>query len=72
MCGRAPCDRPNCSWGEEHRRECEARVVMRWPGEKRTEYYANVKKQRGEPATQELIREVNQQWTISQRKRSLL
>lgn len=62
MCGKAPCDSPNCTWGEKHRKECEAREVMRWSREKRAEYYADVKKRRGEAALKELIEEVNKQW----------
>lgn len=62
MCGKAPCDSANCTWGEKHRKECEAREVMRWSREKRAEYYADVKKRRGETALKELIEEVNKQW----------
>ena len=72
MCGRAPCDKPNCTWSEAWRAECEAREVMRWSREKRAEYYADVKKLRGEAAAQELIKNVREQWTISQRQPSLL
>lgn len=72
MCGAKPCDKSNCTWSEKHRRECEARTVLRWSREKRTEHYAGVKKQRGEEAAQELIKEVKQQWAISQRQPSLL
>jgi hypothetical protein len=45
---------------------------MRWSREKRAEYYADVKKRRGEAAAQQLIKEVKEQWTISQRQPSLL
>lgn len=74
MCGKAPCDSANCTWGEKHRKECEAREVMRWPREKRVEYYANVKKCRGETAAQELINNVREQWGKwqNQRQQSLL
>lgn len=72
MCGRAPCDKPNCTWGEKHRQECEAREVMRWDRYKRTEYYADVKKRRGEAALKTLIEEVKNQWNISQQQPSLL
>ena len=67
MCGVKPCDKPNCTWGEKHRRECEARSVLRWPREKRTEYYADVKKRRGNAAAQELIRAVRAEWEKSQK-----
>ena len=72
MCGARPCDKPNCTWGDQHRKECEAREVMRWSREKRTEYYSDVKKRRGDAALKELIEEVKKQWTISQRQPSLL
>lgn len=68
MCGAAPCDKPSCTWGEKHRRECEAREVMRWDRIKRTEYYADVKKRRGEAALKELIEEVKKQWSSSQQQ----
>jgi len=47
-------------------------MVLQWGREKRAGYYADVKKCRGEDAAQELIREVKQQWEISQRQPSLL
>ena len=66
MCGAKPCDKPNCTWGEKHRKECEAREVMRWDRVKRSDYYADVKKRRGEVALKELIEEVKKQWNVSQ------
>lgn len=39
---------------------------MRWSREKRAEYYADVKKRRGEAAAQELIKNVREQWQKSQ------
>lgn len=66
MCGKAPCDSANCTWGEKHRKECEAREVMLWSREKRAEYYADVKKRRGEAAAQQLIKNVREQWQKSQ------
>lgn len=45
---------------------------MRWDRFKRTEYYADVKKRRGESALKELIKNVREQWTTSQRQPSLL
>lgn len=29
VCGKNPCEKPDCTWSERHRRECEARMVMR-------------------------------------------
>ncbi len=62
MCGKAPCEKPDCTWGELFRRQCEARWVIRQPKAGRTEYYALVKKHRGEGALKTLIEEVNAQW----------
>lgn len=62
MCGNSPCDKPNCTWGERHRLECEARDVMRLLRAQRARYYADVAKQRGEAAAQDLIHEVKRQW----------
>ena len=70
MCGKAPCDSTNCTWGEKHRKECEAREVMRWDRIKRTEYYADVKKRRGEAAAKDLIMEVKQQWLREQESKT--
>lgn len=66
MCGREPCDRPNCTWTEAHRRECEARTVARLQTETRIAYHADVKKKRGEAAAQQLIKDVREQWNKQQ------
>lgn len=70
MCGPSPCDKPNCTWSETHRHECEAREVMRWDKERRTAYFQGVKKQRGKVAAKELIGEVNQQWLREQESKT--
>lgn len=62
MCGRFHCGQQSCTWSEEHRFACEAREVMRWPGEKRKDYYAKVKINRGESALATLIAVVNREW----------
>lgn len=62
MCGRAVCEKPNCTWGEKFRLECEGRLVMRWDRLTRLEYYADVKKKRGAAAAQQLIEETKKQW----------
>lgn len=41
---------------------------MRWPREKRTGYYADVKQRRGEAALKELIEEVKKQWGTSKQQ----
>jgi hypothetical protein len=64
MCGRKPCDKPDCTWSERHRVECEARWVMRLPKSKRVEYYTKVKEHRGEKAAMKLLDEVNRQWRL--------
>lgn len=66
MCGPAPCDKPSCTWVEKHRRECEARDVLTMPRVKRIEYYAGVKRHRGEAALKDLIEEVKKQWNATQ------
>ena len=50
---------------ERHRRECEARHVMKLVHQARRDYYAGVRKQRGEAAMKELIAEVNRQWVLA-------
>lgn len=66
MCGPAPCAKPNCTWSASHRLQCEARLVMRWDRITRLAYYADVKRQRGEAAAQQLIEETQKQWKTSQ------
>ena len=66
MCGPSPCSKPNCTWGEKHRLECETREVLRWDRLTRLAYYADVKKKRGETAAQELTKNVREQWQKSQ------
>ncbi len=53
------------TWSEQHRRECEARHVMKLPLGARREYYRHVADKRGEPAMHELIAEVNRQWKMA-------
>jgi hypothetical protein len=62
MCGKAPCDKPDCTWGEKYRKECEARVVMRWKKDRRQAYYQKVAKTRGKAAARALIAAVRQEW----------
>jgi len=50
---------------ERHRRECEARHVMKLVHLARRAHYAGVRKQRGEAALKELIAEVNRQWVLA-------
>jgi len=66
MCGANPCGKPNCTWGEKHRLECEARLVVSWDRLTRLTYYADVKKKRGQAAAQQLIEETKKQWNTSQ------
>lgn len=62
MCGQAPCEKPDCTWSEKHRAECEAREVLGWDKGRRLAYYANVKAKRGDQAMQQLVDEVKRQW----------
>lgn len=64
MCGADPCDKPDCTHSEQHRAECEARTVMRWPRAQRQDYYDKVKRARGEKAAKELAAAVSEQWKI--------
>lgn len=66
MCGFSPCDSEQCSWGERHRFECEARDVMMKPFDVRHAYYRDVMKRRGEVEAKKLVSEVDRQWGISQ------
>ena len=66
MCGKAPCDRQNCTRSREHLKDCEARLVMTWPAEKRATFYAEVLKKRGPEATAELKQRVGEAWKKSQ------
>lgn len=45
---------------------CEARHVMRWPREKRANYYEDVLKKRGPAALAELKRRVGAAWKTNQ------
>lgn len=62
MCGPAACEKPECTWTETHRHECEAREVLKWDRERRLAYYGQVKAKRGEAAMQRLVDEVKRQW----------
>ncbi|MEO9231606.1 MAG: hypothetical protein ABI216_22010 [Devosia sp.] len=53
---------------EQHRRECEARQVMRMPGNERQAHYEAIGKIRGQMARSNLIDEVNKQYKIQQQK----
>ena len=55
MCGRHPCEKPNCTHSESHRAACEARTVIGWPQSQRRSYYALVQKNRGDNAMRELF-----------------
>jgi len=46
---------------EQHRKECEARQVLKWPFEKRKPYLELVGKRRGEQARMELEAEIIRQ-----------
>lgn len=52
------------TWSEQHRRECEARHVMKLALEQRRTYYQHVAEIRGETAARELVAEVKRQWAI--------
>lgn len=62
MCGKAACEKPDCTWSEKFRAETEAREVLGWDKGRRLAYYAQVKAKRGDPAMQALVAEVKRQW----------
>ena len=64
MCGEKPCEKKICTWSETHRRECEARELIRKPSDDRKAYYSKVQKSRGQKALDELRAEVNRQWAM--------
>lgn len=47
---------------EQHRRECEARLVLSWPLAQRREYLKGVAEVRGDAAAEELKQEIRRQW----------
>lgn len=59
MCGRSPCDKPGCTWGEAHRAMCEARTVAVWGKEQRMKFYGDVRLRRGDAAARLLANDVN-------------
>jgi len=67
MCGALPCDKPDCTHSEAHRAACEARTVMRWPRSRRQDFYALVKKVRGEQAARELSQNVSDEYRRAQK-----
>jgi hypothetical protein len=62
MCGADPCEKPDCTHGEQHRAACEARTVMRWPKHERLSFYGMVRRNRGESAARELLANVSAEW----------
>lgn len=65
MCGTKRCKKPDCTWSEKFRRECEARCVCAMQNRKlRLEYIRDIKRIRGERAAQELMDEVHRQWKL--------
>lgn len=66
-----PCDCSQCSptprvtATEQHRRECEARGVLKMPKAQRVAYYEGVEKHRGIKGLQYLIEEVKRQYAAS-------
>jgi len=47
MCGRKPCDKPDCTWSRHHMRLCEARYVLKMAREHRRHYLGMVEAKRG-------------------------
>ena len=55
------------SYSEQHRRECEARQVLKWPLTKRREYLAAIEKHRGKEGRKYLEEEMTRQWAIKKK-----
>jgi len=62
MCGRAPCKKPDCTWSEAFRAECEAKSVLRKPLEDRRAYLKDVEARRGKPAVERLKADIERLW----------
>lgn len=62
MCGQHKCDKSSCTWGENWRRETEARTVLALPLHNRREFLAQVEKRRGKPAAEALKTEMTKQF----------
>ncbi len=53
---------------EQHRKQCEARQLLKYPKEKRVAHYEAVQKIRGQKAVLELIDEVKRQHKLQEEK----
>ena len=62
MCGRAPCDKPDCTWSEAWRFECECRHVLSMSKDRRADWYKGVQKARGEESMERLKNGVKELW----------
>ncbi len=62
MCGIAPCEKAECTWGPKFRAECEARWVLAQPLAERRKYLADVEKRRGKPSTDKLKADIESLW----------
>lgn len=72
MCGAQKCGKQDCTWGEKHRFECEARFVARMRNEARQIFLKNIERKRGEEYYKKLLAESRRQWEIlfkNQRRR---
>ena len=62
MCGQLPCDKPDCTWGELYRRQCEGRMVMQMADARRVAYLEGVEKKRGKDAADLLLEDARNEW----------
>ncbi len=58
----------NTAETEQHRKECEARQILKYPKVKRVAHYEAVQKIRGQKAVLELIDEVKRQHKLQEEK----
>lgn len=56
------------SYSEQHRRECEARWVLKLPLTKRREYLESLEKPRGKAGREYLEAEIKKQWELRRRR----
>lgn len=54
MCGPAPCDKPDCTWGEAFRAKTEIKYVQKLTSDECDDYLKEVSRHRGPEAAAQL------------------
>lgn len=70
MCGSAPCEKPDCTWSEFYRFECEAKWVAKQDKAARQRHYRKVASRRGREATYQLVERVRELGRLFQENQS--